>query len=148
MVITHKLGGMDIKKRFILMIVFLSSSCASTLSGTIYDEHGNVVRTENGMINIVPLDKKQNFNNVSVVIAQDGSYEVSEELPVGYYFLEALVPGYEITSLRFHVDSVEQMDLTLVKSDHKDTSNEPIHALNREPQRRESGKVRLDPPGF
>ncbi|MFK7825555.1 MAG: carboxypeptidase-like regulatory domain-containing protein [Oligoflexales bacterium] len=148
MVVAHKFGSMVIEKLIILKIILLLSSCASTLSGTVYDEHGNIVRTENGMINIVPLDKKQKPLTVSVVITKDGSYEVKDKLPVGYYFLEALVPGYEITSLRFHVDSVDEMDLTLIKSDHRDTSNEPIHALNQEPQRKEPGKVRLDPPGF
>lgn len=120
----------------------------STLSGTIYDEAGEVITTDNGMINIVPLDKKKKVRNISVAISSDGSYEVKEDLPLGYYFLEALVPGYEITSLRFHVDTVNRMDLTLVKTDLKDTSDEPIHALNNEPKRKDPGKVRLDPPGF
>ena len=139
---------MVVKKFIVLVAILVTYSCASTISGTLYDEQGNVIEVDNGMINIVPLDKNQSPKNVSVAIGKDGSYEVKEDLPEGYYFLEALVPGYEITSLRFHVDSVDQMDLTLTKTNYKDTSGEPIHALNKEPHRKEPGKVRLDPPGF
>ena len=148
MVVSYKFGSVVVKEFVFLAALFLVYSCASTLSGSIYDEQGNIVRTDNGMMNIVPLDKSKQPVSMSVAIEQDGTYEVTEDLPAGYYFLEALVPGYEITSLRFHAESVEKMDLTLVKTNIKDTSSEPIHTLNKEPQRKEPGKVRLDPPGF
>mgnify|MGYP003331043600 CR=1 FL=1 len=141
----HSLGR---QKRLIIKFVLLSftTACQSSFSGRITDKSGNSITAKDGYISIVSLS--ESIDRQITVPINNGYFELDGELEHGYYFIETLIPGYNMTSMRIHYDHPLKLNIKVIKNINNNYQNFPIHSLRKHPTNRGTGKVSLNPPNY
>ena len=121
-------------------------SCAPTLSGLIKSSEGSLVVSQESRINITSLSTSNERYITTVNVHQDGSFSTREKLPEGVYLVEALVPGYAVSSKRVKIGSKEQVTLMLQPSTVLKTPSVGVNV--RLDQGRGAGGATLMPPSL
>jgi hypothetical protein len=127
MVAGDGLGDVDVEKgramkvfvapARVAVFVLLSSACAPTLAGQLKDPGGEPVTAKDARVNVVRLDAGDEATNeataLSLEVDGSGGFSTRETLPPGRYLIEALVPGYALTSKQVDLADAGEVDLTL-----------------------------------
>lgn len=104
---------------FIAMHAFVFAACAPSLVGKLTDPSGQVVSSSEARVNITSLDSSSaaaESNENGVIICKvdgKGRFESGASLKPGTYLIEALVPGYELTSQKVTVEQGKELVLVM-----------------------------------
>jgi hypothetical protein len=130
----------------LIIVNSLLASCAPTLSGLIKSSEGSLVVSQESRINITSLSLSTERHMATLNVQRDGSFSTRENLPAGDYLVEALVPGYAVSSKRVKIGSKEQVTLMLQPSTVLKTPSIGVNA--RLDQGRGAGGATLMPPSL
>lgn len=134
--------GKIVMKLVLLLAILSLSSCKTSLSG-IVESSGNIVTTTDASINLTNLQDGR-ATAFLTTIAQDGKFEFPQNLPKGTYLLEALVPGFELYSVRIDIEKSRKVKLQLVPLG--DLKSKSFQAGARIDSSRGEGGAKINPP--
>ena len=129
----------------IILLGLICSSCASYISGQLLDSNGGVIANQEARINIIHI--KNGTNKFISVLKTDnkGRFSSSKNLSKGAYLIEALVPGYKISSKNIILETSLNIILTLEPLTNSNLS--PIFEVrDKEDPNKGSGNVNIMPP--
>lgn len=129
------------------LTMLIMSSCATKIAGELLDEIGQPVEHEHGKVNITRLDSNdsQAFHE-TIAINQDGSFESIADILPGRYLIEALVPGFKVTSMR--IDIKESKYIKLMLSPIPPVQQKAIRANLELDVGRGAGAANINPPSL
>lgn len=137
--------------RWTTFFIWLSTSCAPTLSGQLQGSSGQPFGPD-ARVNITPLIEpvmpKDSASNQTLVlkVQPDGKFSTDAKLPPGDCLIEALVPGYSLASIHVNIDSKNRVELKLRPL--PPTSLRATQLPNGQQDSRGSGSANLAPPSM
>lgn len=137
----------DISKRWVIFASLLSPvGCVPTLAGIVKSTEGEMVVSSDARINITSLAAVGEKHMTSVKVDESGKFSTRDPLPEGDYLVEALVPGYGVTSKKIHIGQKGDVTLLLQPVSHQRSPG--IGANLQGDQARGAGGATLTPPTF
>ncbi len=107
-------------KLITLILALTAFGCAPTLSGKLALSTGEPIATKDGSINITSL-KGGSHTVIVVTVNEDGEWATDADLAEGAYLVEALVPGYTLSSKRIVLGQEEDIEIVLTKLEQIDS---------------------------
>lgn len=93
----------------------LCAGCVSTLSGKLVGPGGSLVVSPEARVNITPLDVGEDSAATVVVdVDSEGAFYTRADLAPGVYSVEALVPGFKITSENVDIRKTREVELRMI----------------------------------
>ena len=135
-----------------MALVSLSAmvGCAPTIQGHLRGATGEIVSSPQARVNVVSLGASSGDGaeprTLILEVDGGGGFATREELPPGEYLVEALVPGYVLTSRRIRLGEDDTIDLTLAKT--AATKTEAVRANTTLDAGRGGGGASLTPPSL
>ena len=129
-----------------LALIMSLSSCVPTLAGVVKSTEGEIVVSPEARVNITSLVPVGERHMTSVKVEQNGKFSTRDPLPEGDYLIEALVPGYGVTSKKIHIG--HKSDITLLLQPAGLQKSSTIGVNIQVDQARGAGGAILTPPTF
>jgi len=121
-------------------------ACAPTLAGVVKSTDGAIQVSPDARVNITSLVVVGERHITSVKVDERGKFSTRDPLPQGDYLIEALVPGYSVTSKKIRVG--EKGDVTLLLQPVGQQKSTTIGVNLQGDQARGAGGATLTPPTF
>lgn len=135
------------QKHWSMLTVFLSLwACVPTLAGVVKATDGDIVVSPEARVNITSLVSVGERHMTSLKVEQNGKFSTRDPLPEGDYLIEALVPGYGVTSKKIHIG--QKSDVTLLLQPAGLQKSSTIGVNMQVDQARGAGGAILTPPTF
>lgn len=130
----------------ILAVFLFLWACAPTLAGIVKSTEGEIVVSSEARVNITSLVPVGERHMTSLKVEQNGKFSTRDSLPEGDYLIEALVPGYGVTSKKIHLG--HKSDVTLLLQPAGLQKSSTIGVNMQVDQARGAGGAILTPPTF
>ena len=115
----NKLSCMARQQRHSIASAFIISmltwGCAHSLSGNLKDVDGKAVSALDGRVNVIRLDGDGRTYTMAEV-DKSGSFQLEDDIDKGSYLVEALVPGYQVTSIKIDITPPARVEFVLKKN--------------------------------
>ncbi len=135
------------KNRRSILCVFLSTwGCVPTLAGVVKSTEGEINVSPEARVNITSLVAVGERHMTSIKVEQNGKFSTRDPLPEGDYLIEALVPGYGVTSKKIHIG--QKSDVTLMLQPANLQKSSAIGVNMQGDHARGAGGAILTPPTF
>jgi hypothetical protein len=127
-------------------LVTLLTSCAPTLAGRLIGPGGEIVTSPDARVNVTSLASAADAEPVIHVTTVDssGRFSTDEGLGDGEWLIEALVPGYAVSSARIKAPHKDELKLTLTPMPRSKAA--PVGANPDVKAGRGAGGATLTPP--
>lgn len=124
----------------------LVGGCAPTLAGVIKSTEGEMVVSPDARVNLTSLVVVGDKQVASIKVDEGGKFSTRDPLPEGDYLIEALVPGYSVTSKKIRIG--QKGDITLLLQPVSQQKSSAIGVNLHGDQARGAGGATLTPPTF
>jgi hypothetical protein len=125
---------------------FFLVGCAPTLAGTVKSTEGEMVVSSDARVNLTSLIVVGEKHMASIKVDERGKFSTRDPLPEGDYLIEALVPGYSVTSKKIRIG--QKGDITLLLQPVNQQKSTAIGVNLQGDQARGAGGATLTPPTF
>lgn len=132
--------------RIVLGLSLAMTSCAPTLAGRLVGPGGEIVTSPDARVNVTSLANSAEADPVVLVTTVDrsGRFSTDKGLGDGEWLVEALVPGYSVTSTKIKAPHKDELKLTLTPMPRSKAA--PVGANPDVPAGRGAGGATLTPP--